>query len=972
MTDEINLDGLPATPPPSGIAPTQSASDTGIGDDNGSADQNYTREEEPLFTGRLEDIRQNIDVPFDTTRSYPTTDFNGMPDPRQLDMFKDILGTNKEAPTITPWLLGQFQDPKDIIGLIQSGSTDLASKLLGKGNSIEQFKNILGSIGSNLGKKSFTFEEYEKSVLPKAPNLEENLNPLGLPTQFLRSALSMLDQLDGNKDKANKEAKRLDKLRKQIYDLISDIETFRGFISPFFVKTILPKLTSNEQTNIIQNYFIKFEVIFITADVIIPGTVKDQLLDLKAFLNSFLITLKNITRSVELNTSNSQELNRYTSSLKEYTDRINNIVSKSGKDLTVLIEDIRNMRASLEPFKEKKTNQEVNYNIADFEDKFTASAFTYTNHRQSYTNNGHPSVSKLATSFSNKGSTLRDSSETIESAAPIGKTATSADGSGDKTQEKQPVETIPKNGTVGPLTQAEYNEYLDKLGKRESGNNYGRVNTIGYSGRWQFGAAALIDLGYVKPGTSVRNLKSNSVWTGKDGITSRAAWLSNSKIQDKAMLDYTRRNYKSLLRLRVITEGTPSRSVMGFLAAAHLKGPGGARKLKNGQDNKDAYGTSASSYYRMMANTNYSPSGKAPTQYDASAAERVGKNVLPDSPNIAVPMSQASPRYPYNKVRQYEGGHFKEYDSTPGNERIQEKHKTGTGYEVFSDGTIKQHVTKDRYSVILGSDYLLVSGQCQIFVKGDCGLRVEGNLNVNVGNDYNLLVGGNFNQVINGNNGSQVNGTQNVNVMGDSAEVVGGFKKVGVDGDYQQEGASQTIISRAGDVNIASKKKMNVLAVGDMNMVSSGNMNTATKGSTNISADGEMKVASKGEAVFHSTGGAASFKGESSTHLGKPSGATHITGSGLKLNQEIEAALFANRAAIAGSLGPAPPQEKTGQEGGGGKAKSYHDEAQKGTEKEKNTEIVDKFNAIKGETTHGYAGGDGADPAGYDKGIIET
>ena len=43
--------------------------------------------------------------------------------------------------------------------------------------------------------------------------------------------------------------------------------------------------------------------------------------------------------------------------------------------------------------------------------------------------------------------------------------------------------------------------------------------------------------------------------------------------------------------------------------------------------------------------------------------------------------------YPYNKVFETESGHIKEYDDTSGNERIHERHRTGTSYEISAVAT---------------------------------------------------------------------------------------------------------------------------------------------------------------------------------------------------------------------------------------------------------------------------------------------
>ena len=44
-----------------------------------------------------------------------------------------------------------------------------------------------------------------------------------------------------------------------------------------------------------------------------------------------------------------------------------------------------------------------------------------------------------------------------------------------------------------------------------------------------------------------------------------------------------------------------------------------------------------------------------------------------------------------------EGGHIREYDDTPDATRIHERHASGTGYEIFHDGTKVTRIKKDNY-----------------------------------------------------------------------------------------------------------------------------------------------------------------------------------------------------------------------------------------------------------------------------------
>ncbi len=156
-------------------------------------------------------------------------------------------------------------------------------------------------------------------------------------------------------------------------------------------------------------------------------------------------------------------------------------------------------------------------------------------------------------------------------------------------------------GTVGPLNPADWGLYIQTLGEKESSNNYAQVNQLGYAGRWQFGALALIDLGYVRAGTKQSEMASDAAWTGKDGIRSRQDWQNNKAVQDRVMLEYTQSHYGILVKTNVLKDGAAKDHVAGLLAAAHLLGPGGAKKLVNGIVEQDANGTKADAYYALLS-----------------------------------------------------------------------------------------------------------------------------------------------------------------------------------------------------------------------------------------------------------------------------------------------------------------------------------------------------------------------------------
>lgn len=95
-----------------------------------------------------------------------------------------------------------------------------------------------------------------------------------------------------------------------------------------------------------------------------------------------------------------------------------------------------------------------------------------------------------------------------------------------------------------------------------------------------------------------------------------------------------------------------------------------------------------------------------------------GEQTYPYDPKggdcFSEPEDPYAAEYPYNKVYETESGHLKEYDDTPGAERIREKHKSGTFYQMNPDGSYITRVVKDRYSVIIGDDFLKIEGEWKI------------------------------------------------------------------------------------------------------------------------------------------------------------------------------------------------------------------------------------------------------------------
>ena len=147
--------------------------------------------------------------------------------------------------------------------------------------------------------------------------------------------------------------------------------------------------------------------------------------------------------------------------------------------------------------------------------------------------------------------------------------------------------------------------------------------------------------------------------------------------------------------------------------------------------------------------------------------------------------------YPRNHVYESEGGHIKEFDDTPGKERIHERHTSGTGFEIHPDGSKVTRVKKDNYEVITDDNYLHIQGISRHTI--DEGLRIRVNAKGEAGNNYNVEVGqgSNVNIEVNG-------GNINLTTLGSG-----------------QAAAGQTT---AGDININAARNLNMNVGKDFNV----------------------------------------------------------------------------------------------------------------------------------------------------------
>ena len=143
-----------------------------------------------------------------------------------------------------------------------------------------------------------------------------------------------------------------------------------------------------------------------------------------------------------------------------------------------------------------------------------------------------------------------------------------------------------KDNIFTPHLGKSFEGFKEALAFKESRGNYFTVNTLGYLGKYQFGAETLKLIGIYNPNQ----------------------FLYNPELQEKAFYANAERNKwilrKDIKRFVGKEIGGIKITESGILAAAHLAGPGSVKKYLRsfGSNNKsDAYGSTVKHYMKKFS-----------------------------------------------------------------------------------------------------------------------------------------------------------------------------------------------------------------------------------------------------------------------------------------------------------------------------------------------------------------------------------
>jgi hypothetical protein len=188
-----------------------------------------------------------------------------------------------------------------------------------------------------------------------------------------------------------------------------------------------------------------------------------------------------------------------------------------------------------------------------------------------------------------------------------------------------------------------------------------------------------------------------------------------------------------------------------------------------------------------------------------------------DKQQYITPAPSYNPVYPYNQAMETESGHSLEFDDTPGAERVELAHRTGTMFEIQPNGTKVEEIVKDNYTIVMADEYVYVMGKAIVSVDKDCTIKVAGNLKIDVGGDFELKV------------------------AGESKMSAGKDFKVSSSDDVKVDAKKKTSMSGGTEVSVSSEGTASLSGSSSTRVSSSGSM-AISGSSTSITSDSTIKA----------------------------------------------------------------------------------------------------------------------------------
>ncbi len=187
------------------------------------------------------------------------------------------------------------------------------------------------------------------------------------------------------------------------------------------------------------------------------------------------------------------------------------------------------------------------------------------------------------------------------------------------------------------------------------------------------------------------------------------------------------------------------------------------------------------------------------------------------------PESPYAAQYPFNKVFGSEAGHAIEIDDTPGAERLNFAHRSGTFDEIGPDGTKVTKIVGDGYTILDKNGFIMIEGIANVHVAGNC--------NVIIMSDTNLTMHGRVSM--------DIHNDVDVNIAGRLSLSVG-------EGIYARNGGPMSL-ENVGNIDIDAKGDVTSDVVGKFNLTAETGISVTSKEDTHIKTAGAFFSHSTGD-----------------------------------------------------------------------------------------------------------------------------
>lgn len=120
--------------------------------------------------------------------------------------------------------------------------------------------------------------------------------------------------------------------------------------------------------------------------------------------------------------------------------------------------------------------------------------------------------------------------------------------------------------------------------------------------------------------------------------------------------------------------------------------------------------------------------------------------------------------YTQCNTKETASGHIIQYDDTLGRERVLIKHRSGSGLEMRSDGSVLVSSTNKHVLTVAADHSVIVEGDANLVYNGNLNVDVIGDYTMNIGGDYNIDVMGNVQEKLKGRRDTEVESTQTLDL----------------------------------------------------------------------------------------------------------------------------------------------------------------------------------------------------------------